>query len=473
LENFLNQNIVKRERMPITNEKQLLENAKVPELQRARGILLEIVNKAIESVDPSSKTRSLVRIDGERLKIGTQEFDLPEAGNIIVVGGGKASGNMAEALEEVLGDKITGGVVNVPEGTGSKYRTRKIKLVEAGHPLPTEAGIKGAEGMVDLVGGLGARDLVVCLLSGGGSALVTLPADGISLDELRETTQLLLKSGASIQEVNAIRKHLSKIKGGQLAKAAHPAKVVALVISDVVGDRLDTIASGPTYPDSTTYSDALAVIEKYGLTEKVPGTVLKRLKLGAGGKVPETPKPGEKYFLNTSHEIITSNADAVEAAAEAGKSHGFNVSILTTTMQGEAREVGAHLAATAKEVMEASKPVSRPAILISGGETTVTVKGDGVGGRNQELVLSAAIGISGLNNVAVTSFSTDGIDGPTDAAGAIADGFTLERAEHLGLDPAAYLERNDSYNFFKELGDLLTTGPTGTNVMDVTCLILI
>jgi len=349
----------------------------------------------------------------------------------------------------------------------------KIKFVEAGHPLPTEAGIKGAEEMVDFVGGLEPRDLVVCLLSGGGSALMTLPVDGISLDELRETTQLLLKSGASIQEVNAIRKHLSKIKGGQLAKAAHPAKVVALIISDVVGDRLDTIASGPTYPDPTTYSDALAVIEKYGLTEKVPRNVLKRLKLGAGGKVPETPKTGEKYFLNTFHEIIASNADAVEAAAEAGKSHGFNVSILTTAMQGEAREVGAHLAATAKEVMKAGKPVSRPAILISGGETTVTVKGDGTGGRNQELVLSAAIGISGLKNVAVASFSTDGIDGPTDAAGAVADGFTHERAEHLGLDPAAYLEHNDSYNFFKELGDLLTTGPTGTNVMDVTCLILI
>lgn len=459
--------------MSVKNERQLLKNAKTSELRRARGILIEIVNKAIASADSASAMRRRLKLEGERLKIGTHEFDLSRIEKIIVVGGGKASGNMAEVLEEILGDKVTGGVVNVPEGMASKYRARKIDLVEAGHPLPTEAGVRGAEKMMKLVSGLGPKDLVICLLSGGGSALVTLPADGISLDEMRETTQLLLKSGASIQEVNAVRKHLSRVKGGQLAKAAHPARVITLLVSDVVGDRLDTIASGPTHPDQTTFSDALAVVEKYGIAEKVPGNVLKRLKGGAEGKEPETPKPGEKYFRNTFHEIIASNADAVGAAAGIGKSHGFNVSTLTTAMQGEAREVGAHLAATAKEVMKVGKPVSRPALLISGGETTVTVKGEGVGGRNQELVLSAAIGISGLENVVVASFSTDGIDGPTDAAGAVADGFTLERAKHLGLDSKAYLERNDSYSFFKGLGDLLVTGPTGTNVMDVTCLILI
>ncbi len=458
--------------MSIKNEKQLLDNAKTPELRRARQILIELVNKAIESADPSSKMRSRVRIDGECLKIGTYELDLSEVGKIIVVGGGKASGNMAEVFEEIFGDRITSGVVNVPEGTASVYRTRKIKLVEAGHPLPTRAGVKGAEEMINLVSDLEPQDLVVCLLSGGGSALITLPAEGISLDELRETTQLLLKSGAMIQEVNAVRKHLSRIKGGQLAKAAHPARVITLLISDVVGDRLDTIASGPTYPDPMTFSDALAVIEKYGLIEKAPKNILKHLKKGAEEKVPETPKPGGKYFLNTFYEIIASNADAIRAAMEVGKSHGFNVSILTTTMQGEAREVGAHLATIAKGVIEASKPVSRPALLISGGETTVTVKGEGIGGRNQELVLSAAIGISGLGNATVASFSTDGIDGPTDAAGAVADSFTLEKARHLKLDPVLHLERNDSHSFFKEIGDLLITGPTRTNVMDIACLIL-
>lgn len=459
--------------MSVKNEKQLLKNAKTSELRRARQILIELVNKAIESADPSSKMRSRVRIDGERLKIGTHELDLSEVGKIIVVGGGKASGNMAEVIEEIFGDRITGGVVNVPKGTASEYRTGKIKLVEAGHPLPTGAGVKGAEEMISLVSDLEPHDLVVCLLSGGGSALITLPAEGISLDVLRETTQLLLKSGAMIQEVNAIRKHLSRIKGGQLTKAAHPARVITLLISDVVEDRLDTIASGPTYPDPMTFSDALAVIEKYGLIEKLPKNILNHLKKGAEKKVPETPKPREKYFLNTFYEIIASNADAIRAAMQVGKSHGFNVSTITKTMQGEAREVGAHLATIAKDVMAASKPVSRPALLISGGETTVTVKGEGIGGRNQELVLSAAIGISGLKNATVASFSTDGIDGPTDAAGAVADSFTLERAKHLKLDPELHLERNDSYSFFKGIGDLLITGPTRTNVMDLTCLILI
>jgi glycerate 2-kinase len=459
--------------MLVKNKEQLLGNAKTIELQRARSILIEIVDRAITSVDPFHAIRRRLKLEGERLRVGSQEFDLSDVGKIVVVGGGKASGRMAEALEDIIGDRISGGVVAVFEGTASEHRLRRIELVEAGHPLPTEASVRGAEEMMDLVSGLGPKDLVICLLSGGGSALITLPAEGISLEELRETTKLLLESGASIQEVNAVRKHLSRIKGGQLARAAYPARVITLLISDVIGDRLDTIASGPTYPDSTTFSDALTAMEKYGLTEKVPGNVLKRLKLGAERKVPETPKPGEKYFLNTVHEIVASNADAVRAAAEVGKSHGLNVSVLTAAMRGEAREFGLRLAAIAKKVAEASEPVPRPALLISGGETTVTVRGGGVGGRNQELVLAAAIGISGLENVAVASFSTDGIDGPTDAAGAIADGFTLEKAKYLKLDPLDYLERNDSYSFFKELGDLLMTGPTGTNVADLTCLILV
>jgi glycerate 2-kinase len=459
--------------MPVRNERQLLENAKTIELLRARGILIEILDRAIASVEPSIAMRRRLRLEQERLMVGSKEFGLSEVGKIVVVGGGKASGRMAEVLEEILEDRITEGMVNVAGGTASKHRLRIIKLIEAGHPIPTEASVRGAEDMMNLVAGLGPQDIVICLLSGGGSALITLPAEGISLEDLRDTTQLLLKSGASIHEVNAVRKHLSRIKGGQLAKAAYPAKVITLLISDVVGDRLDTIASGPTYPDSTTYSDALAVIAKYGLTEKVPKNVLKHLKSGVEGKVAETPKPGEKYFLNTHHEIIARNADAVEAAAEVGKSHDLNVSILTTAMQGEAREVGAHFAATAKKVAGISKPVSRPALLISGGETTVTVKGEGTGGRNQELVLAAATEISGLENVAIAAFSTDGIDGPTDAAGAIADSFTVERAKHLELDSLDYLNRNDSYSFFKELRDLLLTGPTRTNVADIVCLVLL
>jgi len=459
--------------MSVKNEKQLLENAETPELRKARSVLIEVVNKAIASADPSSAMRRRLKLEGKRLKVGTKEFDLSKVGKVIVVGGGKASGAMAETLEEMLGNFITAGVVNVPKGLASKYHVRKINLVEATHPLPTEAGVKGAKKMVELVSDLGPKDLVICLLSGGGSALVPLPAEGISLDELQGTTKLFLKCGADIHETNSVRKHLSGIAGGQLAKAAFPAKIVTLVISDVIGDRLDTIASGPTYPDSTSFADAMAVIKKYKLIDKVPKSVLERLQAGLKGKIPDTPKPKDKYFANVFHEIVASNAQAVDAAAEVGKSLGFNVSILTTEMQGEASEVGENFATLAKSVMKSGKPVPRPALFVSGGETTVNVRGKGPGGRSQELVLGAVAGLSGLQNVAMTAFGTDGIDGPTDAAGAIADGSTLKRAKHLRLDPKDYLKENAPYPFFKELGDLLMTGPTGTNVMDVACLIVI
>lgn len=456
--------------MSVKNKKQLIENAETPELQKIRKVLLEIVNKAIDSAGPSSAMLRKLELEGEKLVVEDKEFDLQNTGKIVVVGGGKASGKMAEALEEILGEKITTGVINVSEGTASKFDVETIELIEAGHPLPTEGSLKGAEKIMDLVSNLTPQDLVICLLSGGGSALITFPADTITLDDFQETTQLLLKSGASIQEVNAVRKHLSKIKGGQLARAIHPAKSITLIISDVVGDRLDTIASGPTYPDSTTFPDAEEVIEKYELTGQVPEGVSKHLKSGIEGKTPETPKSEDECFSDASHKIIASNSDAVKAVKGVGRKHEFNVSTLTKTMQGEAREVGSELADIAKKVIEKGEPVSGPALLISGGETTVKVKGEGKGGRNQELALSAAINISDLEKVTIASFSTDGIDGPTDAAGAVADGFTLERAEQLGLDPENYLERNDSYNFFKEIGELIITGPTGTNVMDVTVL---
>ncbi|MEW6592191.1 MAG: glycerate kinase [Candidatus Hadarchaeota archaeon] len=459
--------------MIIKNKKQLLGNAATPELRRAREVLIEVVKIAIDSADPSLALRRRLKLKGKRLKVGDKEFDISKAKEVIVVGGGKASGAMAEALEDIIGDKITAGVVNVPKGLASKYHVKKIKLIEATHPLPTEVGVAGAMEMMDLVSGLGPDDLVICLLSGGGSALIPLPAEGISLDELQETTKLFLKCGADINETNAVRKHLSGIAGGQLAKAACPAQVVTLIISDVIGDRLDTIASGPTYPDSTSFADAMAVIQRYKLAGKLPERALKRLRLGVDGKIPDTPKPRDKCFAKVFHEIIASNSLAVEAAAKVGESLGFNVSILTTEMQGEASEVGAEFAALAKKVGQSGKPARRPALFVSGGETTVNVVGKGPGGRSQELVLGAVAGLSGMNNAALVAFGTDGIDGPTDAAGAIADGHTLERAGSLKLDPKDYLKENAPYPFFKKLDDLLMTGPTGTNVMDVACLVVV
>ncbi|HAZ31294.1 MAG TPA: glycerate kinase [Dehalococcoidia bacterium] len=404
--------------------------------------------------------------------MGEENLDIEGYRKVVVIGGGKAGVAMAMTLEQGLGERLTQGIVNIPRGTMPEIPPAKIELVEASHPIPDECGMEGARRMLELVSGLGRHDLVICLISGGGSALMALPAEGITLGELQEVTRLLLRSGAAIHELNAVRKHLSAIKGGQLARAASPAQTVSLIISDVVGDRLDTIASGPTYPDSTTYSDALAVLEKYELKEKVPPGTLAHLANGARGAIPETPKAGEECFRTAYYRIIASNAGALAAAEEVGRAHGFNVHILTTTMQGEARQVGEYLSGVAREVCETGRPIPRPALLLLGGETTVSVKGDGIGGRNQELVLSAAPGIAGLDTVAIVSFSTDGVDGPTDAAGAVADGFTIRRAEQLGLDPVLYLQNNDSYSFFKQLGDLLVTGPTGTNVMDVVGLIV-
>lgn len=443
----------------------LLQNCRTPELRKAREILIKLINSAIESVEPSSAMRKWAKIEKEKLRIEGYE-------KVVVVGGGKAGAAMAITLEQMLGERLTEGIVNIPKGTMPEISPRKIKLVGAGHPIPDESGMEGTRRMVELVSGLGQRDLVICLISGGGSALMPLPAEGITLSQLQEVTLLLLKSGATIQEVNAVRKHLSAVKGGQLARAAYPARMVSLIISDVVGDRLDTIASGPTYPDPATYSDALSVLKKYKLKEKVPPRIIVHLINGVKGVIPETPKVGEECFQNAYYKIIASNADALAAAAEVGRTHGLNVHILTTTMQGEARHVGEYLSHVTREVYETERPIPRPALLLLGGETTVTVKGEGIGGRNQELVLSTALGIAGLKTTTIVSFSTDGIDGPTDATGAVADGFTIQRAEQLGLDPSCYLENNDSYHFFKELGDLLITGPTGTNVMDVTALMV-
>ncbi len=450
---------------PFTMMGDFIQNCQTPELRKTREFLIKLINSVIESVEPSSAMRNWAKIEAE--KLGIEDYE-----KAVVVGGGKACAAMAIALEQILGDRLTAGIVNISKGTMPKTSPRKVEFVEASHPIPDKLGMEGSRRMLDLVSGLGQQDLVICLISGGGSALMPLPAEGVTLSELQEVTLLLLKSGATIQEVNVVRKHLSAVKGGQLARAAYPARVVSLIISDVVGDRLDSIASGPTYPDITTYSDALSVLEKYKLQKRVPPRIMTHLINGVKGVIPETPKVGEECFQNAYYKIIASNTDALAAGAKVGRAHSLNVHILTTTMQGEAREVGEYLSRVAREVYENERPIPKPALLLLGGETTVTVKGEGSGGRNQELVLSTALGIAGLNTTTIMSFSTDGVDGPTDAAGAVADGFTIQRAEQLGLDPSCYLENNDSYHFFQELGDLVITGATGTNVMDVTALIV-
>lgn len=454
--------------MRLKNLESILENASTEEIKKARLILAEILDEAIASADPKASIKNHVKLEGGRLKVGGLELDVSGDKEIVVVGGGKAGGAMAEAIEEIMGERISRGIVAVPEGASPLYHLKKIRLIEAGHPLPNEGSLAASNEIISTVSNLSQEDLVICLLSGGGSTLLTSPAPGINLNEIKETTNLLLKSGANIKEINAVRKHLSKIKGGQLARAAYPARTLTLLISDVVGDSIDTIASGPTAPDPTTYKDALEVLKKYGLIDKVAKSIIDHLIRGERGEIPETPKPGEKYFNHAYWRVVASNADAINAAAEVGKKHGLNVSIFSKKMQGEARDVGKVIAWLARKMIDEKK---ENFLILSGGETTVTVRGDGLGGRNQELALSASIELAGLKKVGIISFSTDGIDGPTDAAGAIADGFTVRRARELGLDPMSYLERNDSYHFFKNLKDLLITGQTGTNVMDLVAVV--
>lgn len=386
--------------------------------------------------------------------------------HVYVIGAGKAAAAMARAAERVLGRRIARGLLNVKYGHVAPLR--RIELNECGHPVPDQRGVEGARRIAEIAVGAGPYDLVLCLISGGASALLPLPAEPITLDEKQEVTKLLLASGAGIHEINAVRKHISQIKGGQLARLAYPAQVLSLLLSDVIGDDLDTIGSGPTAPDASTFALARAILEKYEILRRVPASVRERIECGVRGRIPETPKPGDAIFTRVRNVVIGSSRLAVDAAAAHARRLGFRTVVLSTFVEGETREIARMHAAIAKEIVHAARPLKPPACVITGGETTVTLRGDGLGGRNQEFVLSAAIDIAGLRNVVLFSAGTDGTDGPTDAAGAIADGRTLAR------DPRApeFLARNDSYRYFEGLGDLIVTGPTGTNVMDVRLILI-
>ena len=428
---------------------------------------MSIINAALRAVDPAEAVRKVLRREGDKLIVAERVYDLNRFRRIVVVGGGKAGAPMASAVEEILGERISGGWVNVKEGYILEPSPARITINQAGHPTPNEAGLEGTRKIMELVSGLDEQDLVITVISGGGSALMPLPAEGITLKDKKLATSLLLKCGATINEMNAVRKHISAVKGGQLARAASPATVISLILSDVVGSPLDTIASGPTTPDPTTFSDAWKVLEKYNLVSEMPERIVERLRKGLRGEIPETPKPGDPVFDRVQNVIIAENYTAAAAALEEARKQGFNAMLLTTFLEGEAREIGKAVAALGKEIALRGIPIPPPACVIMGGETTVTVRGEGKGGRNQELALSAAISIEGWEKITVVTLATDGTDGPTDAAGAIVDGTTTRRAMEKGLSPLAYLQNNDSYTFFKALGDLLVTGPTNTNVNDL------
>jgi glycerate 2-kinase len=439
--------------------------------EELRQDLHAIFRAALKAVDPGEAIRTHVRRDGQQLHVADRVYDLRQYDALYVIGVGKAGAAMAMAIEALLGDRIHGGQVIVKYGHGGPVKY--VTLHEAGHPIPDEAGVRATRILIEFVRGRGPRELIICLISGGGSALSPAPVDGITLTEKQEATRLLLACGATIHEINALRKHISHIKGGQLARLASPATLITLVLSDVVGDSLDVIASGPTVPDTSTFADCLDIVRKYHLLEKVPLAIRHRLEAGMAGTIAETPKPGDPAFARTQTVIIGRNLQALEAASRQATARGYQTLILSSGLEGETHDVAKVHAGIAREVLASGHPISAPACLLSGGETTVTLRGEGKGGRNQEFVLAMALDIRHVPGVAVLSGGTDGTDGPTEAAGAVADWMTCDRAEQLGLQPRLALEDNDAYPFFERLGDLLITGPTQTNVMDVRIMLAV
>ncbi len=438
-----------------------------------------VLAAAIQAVEPGQAVRRFVQRTGDTLLVDGAPLSLTGFRRVYVVGAGKAGAPMAATLAQILGDRLEAGLVIVKEGYGGQGAegaggrpaeepdiAGRVWVAPGGHPLPDRRGVEATRQIIDLLRTSGEDDLVFCLLSGGGSALLTSPAQGVALEEMQELTSLLLGCGATINEINTLRKHLDEVKGGRLARLAAPSRLITLILSDVVGDPLDIIASGPTVPDPSTYQDAWAVLEKYDLAGKIPASIRDHLEKGTRGALPDTPKATDPVFQRVWNIVIGNNPLAAEAARAAAEAEGFHSQVLTTEMQGEARLAGQALGKIARR-LAAGDPLPRPACLIAGGETTVTLRGKGLGGRNQEMALGAVPELAGLRQMLLVTLATDGGDGPTDAAGAVVTGDTLERARALGMDPGEFLVQNDSYHFFAALDDLLKPGPTRTNVNDL------
>lgn len=428
------------------------------------------MDAALEAANPRTIIRKHVKLVGSKLIVGNLTYSLKRYRRILVIGAGKASGSMGEEVEKLLGPRISQGIVIVPDYLKPWPKGRRITYLGSSHPIPTQKTVHRTAQLVKLAESAGRQDLTIVLLSGGASSLMEYPLPGLTLQDLRKTTGLLLKSGAKIQEINTVRKHLSRVKGGRLAGILRDTHLLTLIISDVIGDEIDAIGSGPTAPDSTTYKDARRVLEKYNIWSKVPSALRKTIERGVKGSLHETPKSGDRVFRNVQNVIVGANRQSCDAAIRRLARSGYRASILSTHLVGEAREAGSILGSILRDIRNNRRPTSYPAAIVCGGETTVTIMGNGKGGRNQEIALAASLAIDGTDNVAVGSLATDGVDGPTDAAGAIVDGTTVSRGHKLGMSAEDYLRNNDSYSFLKRTGDLVKTGPTGTNVNDVIIL---
>ncbi len=444
-------------------------------LDQMRSEAAQCFKASLKPVNPYEAVKRFIRLKDSRLNIGAKEktvadFDLDDYENIFLVGGGKATAPMARAMEDLLGNRITKGLIVVKYGFTDELTY--TETVEADHPLPDQNGVGGTKKILELVDRAGEKDLVFSLISGGGSALLPQPAGNIVLEEKQAMTQKLLRCGASIDEINCIRKHISSTKGGQMARTAFPATTINLMLSDVVGDKMDVIASGPFVPDMSSFKDACGIIEKYRLND-IPQSIKDYLNAGLEGRIEDTPKDGDPVFDKVYNLIIGSNILALEAAEAEAQRLGYKTLILSSMIEGETKDIACAHAAIAREIVKTGRPLPSPCCIISGGETTVTIRGKGMGGRNQEFCLVAAMNISGIEkNIVMLSAGTDGNDGPTDAAGGMVDPLTLKRGEAAGISAEEFFNNNDSYNYLKKTGDLLMTGPTKTNVMDVRVILV-
>lgn len=437
-------------------------------IEKLKQALTQIYRAALGAVDPEKAVANHLKRDQETLRVAGHSYSLSNFRKIFLIGAGKAGVPMARAVESVLGDRLERGIVIVKYGHGGVLK--KTSVLEAGHPEPDEQGVVAAAEILRLLDDeLTGQDLLLVVISGGGSALLPSPVPEVSFADKRQVTSVLLKCGATIQEMNAIRKHLSRIKGGRLLDHTQDARVLTLMVSDVIGDDLASIASGPTVPDPTTFSDCLEIVERYKIRDELPPAVVEYLRSGWAGNQEETPKPGDPRFEKVQNGIVAGNIHALKAAAEKADALGFRPLVLSSTIYGNTADAARFHVAVAQEILRTGNPLTAPCCLISGGETTVRVLGPGKGGRNQEFVLWCAREIAGWpeRSVLFASLGSDGTDGPTDAAGAWASPETATRAKLKDLSIQDHLDRNDSYHFFKELGDLIITGPTQTNVMDL------
>ncbi len=434
------------------------------------NVVTRVIQAALAAADPRAAVQRSLTVHGDILEAGDQTYSLDSYRRIRVVGVGKAVQAMTHGLLDVLGERVGDGVLVAKHVDASSPLPGRLRVMVGGHPVPTPGSVSAAQAVVDFLADGSPEDLVFCLISGGGSALMTLPRDPVTLDDLQALTRLLLGCGATINEMNALRKHLDQVKGGGVARLAAPARLVTLILSDVIGSPLDVIASGPTVADTSTYASAMAILDKYQITPRVPEAILTILQRGMAGELPETIKPGDPALEGVNNLLVASNPQAAEAGLAQAAQDGLHPMLLTTYLQGEASQAGGVLASILSQINATGQPLKRPACIVAGGETTVTLRGQGLGGRNQEMALGAVFTLAGLPDVALLTLGTDGEDGPTNSAGALVTGETLARARALGLDPLDYLNRNDSYHFFEALGDLLITGPTGTNVNDLVFL---